>query len=808
MFRIKLSFILSLSLCIILSIPASGEPNVGIIQGRVRDTSGAVIVGARVMLSYFSTNYQAVTQTDEQGVFRFLSVPFNPYRLEFEAKGFQRSVQEIDVHSNAPLELDIQLEIANNQEVVEITASASDIQIEADKTASETGLSTQLVERAPTVSPARAIQSLVSTAPGVAQDDGGRMHIRGAESGNQYLINGIPFTFNLSAIFSSGLDPRTVKSAEILTGGIPAEYGKKLSGIVTLDTKSGLNSPLTFGVSTSLGSFSTGDTAFNFAGHKKNFGFYGFVSGSTSQRYLDPPNEDNFRNFGRAVRSLFRLDYNPSNSDFITATLLFGGSNFQVPNRLDQQFSRQQQQQQLRDHSEFVSWQHIFTPKLVSNISLYHSYSSAQLRANAFSIPVVANQDRNVNNYGLLAALSYTGSRHTLKGGLELTRTPIRERFSFFVTDFTAFPAIEDDAGNLIAENPAVQFTAANPFRFRAHQSGREFSFYLQDHVELIKNLTLDAGVRYDNYKLLTGEQQLSPRLGIAYYIPSSSTVLRFSFNRLFQTPPVENLLLSGSPQAATLSPGVVLGIQPFATVKSERDSVFEVGVQQRINQHLKLDIVGYRKYIGNLADKDQLLDTGIIFPIAISRGRATGLEARLDFANYHGFSGYISYANARVFAVTPIVGGLFLGEAIESFANPNQIFAADHDARNSGQFQIGYMDSKYGWWTSLVGRYDSGYPVELETNSRAEFAAENPDISAKILDEVDFSRGRVKPHLIFNLSAGIDLFRQDKTKVSLQFDIQNLTNRLYLYNFESVFSGTHIGFPRLYSGRLTVQFN
>ena len=41
---------------------------------------------------------------------------------------------------------------------------------------------------------------------------------------------------------------------------------------------------------------------------------------------------------------------------------------------------------------------------------------------------------------------------------------------------------------------------------------------------------------------------------------------------------------------------------------------------------------------------------------------------------------------------------------------------------------------------------------------------------------------------------------------MNVQFDVQNLTNELFLYNFESIFSGTHVGYPRLLSGRLNFQ--
>jgi hypothetical protein len=56
-------------------------------------------------------------------------------------------------------------------------------------------------------------------------------------------------------------------------------------------------------------------------------------------------------------------------------------------------------------------------------------------------------------------------------------------------------------------------------------------------------------------------------------------------------------------------------------------------------------------------------------------------------------------------------------------------------------------------------------------------------------------------------LSVGADLMQKDRVAMNLQFEIQNLTNELFLYNFESVFSGTHVGYPRLLSGRLTLRF-
>jgi hypothetical protein len=64
-----------------------------------------------------------------------------------------------------------------------------------------------------------------------------------------------------------------------------------------------------------------------------------------------------------------------------------------------------------------------------------------------------------------------------------------------------------------------------------------------------------------------------------------------------------------------------------------------------------------------------------------------------------------------------------------------------------------------------------------------------------------------VRPRTILNFSVGADILRGERATLNFQFDIQNLTNELFLYNFESVFSGTHVGSPRLFSGRMSLRF-
>src|SRR6185437_2983568 len=135
--------------------------------------------------------------------------------------------------------------------------------------------------------------------------------------------------------------------------------------------------------------------------------------------------------------------------------------NFEVPHRLEQEIAGQVQKQQLRDNSQNISFQHIFSANSVAQFSFFHRQSNAKLFSNPLSTPVVANQDRTLQNYGLIGSLALTRGGHNIKVGGQFTITPIDEHFTFYPT--AAFPDLEDDAGNVFP-NPVNNFNVANPF--------------------------------------------------------------------------------------------------------------------------------------------------------------------------------------------------------------------------------------------------------------------------------------------------------------------------------------------------------
>jgi outer membrane receptor protein involved in Fe transport len=450
---------------------------------------------------------------------------------------------------------------------------------------------------------------------------------------------------------------------------------------------------------------------------------------------------------------------------------------------------------------ESLSWEHIFSPNLVSHLAAFQRYNSARLRSNLLATPVFAEQSRHQSNYGALGSFTYHFNRHTIKAGGELERFPVAESFTFAITDLDALLEKEPDL-----TEEAQEFTLATPFLFRQHRAGWEGSLYVQDHINATRDLTLDLGVRFDSYHFLVTQNYVSPRLGLAYRFDKSKTVLRAAYNRFVETPALENLLLSSAAESRLFSPASEEeDAATGAPVRPSREWQLDVGFQQQLGRYLRLDSTVYYRRLQNPPEITNFLETGIIFPATLARSRSKGVETRLDLAPARGLSGFVSYTNLRIYGFAPITGGLFLGEAVDSLARAGQRVKIEEDQRNTVVFEARYDRLPGRMWLAFSGRHDSGFSVELDPDvTREEFENEFPE---KILDRVNFERGFIKPHTTLNLAVGKSFAINDHVTLSGQFQIQNLADNFHLITFESVFSGTTIGRPRSFGGRLSFTF-
>jgi hypothetical protein len=743
--------------------------NVGTVSGSVKDQQGLAIPGASVALNNRVSQASQSAVTDEQGRFTLNNVAFGTYVLNVTLAGFTPVDEVVEVRSTVPITRDIQLKLGGVSETVNVSADAL---LETSSTGSHVDLGAGLIDQLPTATPSKQLSAMLLSAPGFIPSQNGRIHVRGSHGQIQYVVDGVPLTDEYSEAFTNPLDPRYVKSASVMTGGIPAEYGGKLAAVVDITSKSGLDEPRrVFGnASINVGRFDAVDGGLTVGGRiSPRVGYFLSASGNRTDRYLDSPTADNFHNSGHAERFSAKLELRPTDVDFVRAILAIDASRFDVPNRVDAQAAGVDTTQDLTDNSQTITWLRQLGNAATLDVIAYRRASNAKLDASN-AIPFAATQDRSLDHQGTNATVSATKGIHRLKAGLQYDRNPVAEQF------------------RMTGLGPA-------PFVFDQRATGQNVGLFVQDTFSPVQDLHINVGVRYDRYKLVVEDSAVSPRVGVAYHVHDSGTVLRGSYSRIFMPPFSENLLLSSSEEARALAPDPD---QRGEDVQPERQHAFEVGIQQALGTRAKLDVAYYRKDIRNLADVDQFLDTTVTFPLSVAKGVAQGVEARLDVPVHRGVSGYLSVSRATILLTAPLTGGLFLGEVPQS----GEEFYADHDQRWQSQFGFSFEHPSRRVFGSLGGRYDSGIP--FETGEDFDPATFEDPLALRL---VDLETGRAKPRAIFDVMVGSQLYRRGETKLEAQAGVINLFDKTYLLNFLSIFNGTHYGAPRTWTARLKVSF-
>jgi TonB dependent receptor len=265
----------------------------------------------------------------------------------------------------------------------------------------------------------------------------------------------------------------------------------------------------------------------------------------------------------------------------------------------------------------------------------------------------------------------------------------------------------------------------------------------------------------------------------------------------VFITPAFENLLLSSSPELKALNPDFL-----HLPVKPSLGNLYETGLTKGFMGKLKLDANYFERDFSNYADDDLLLNTGVSFPIAFRKGKIYGAEAKIEVPHWGPVSGYLTYSYMVGFGYTPVTGGLLLGDDVKDATANTGRFPISQDQRNTGRARVRYQPHPR-FWLAFGGDYGSGLPME--------FSGTPQDVITQygqaILDRLNLARGRVRPSLALDASAGATLWRRDNLAVRFQADLQNLNNRLNVINFAGLFSGTALAPPRSYALRLQTDF-
>ncbi len=289
--RLSICTVVVLGFVLLLTAgPAKAQlGNSGSIEGVVKDSSGAVVAGATVEISYAVSGFRREMNTGTDGSFRFTNVPFNGYHLVVAAPGFGSYTQDVDVRSTVPLTVQISLKVGTAATSITVEANGGDL-VEKDPSF-HTDVDTGLTERMPLESQSSSVSSLVTLAtPGVVADSNGLFHGLGDHAENSFSVDGQPITDQQSKVFSNQIPLDSIQSLEAVSGGPPAEYGDKTSLVIKVTTRSGLGvTKPTGSVFSSYGSFGSVSGGFRLAFGGQKWGNFIAANGLNTSRFLDPP---------------------------------------------------------------------------------------------------------------------------------------------------------------------------------------------------------------------------------------------------------------------------------------------------------------------------------------------------------------------------------------------------------------------------------------------------------------------------------------------------------------------------------------
>src|SRR4051794_29213641 len=242
------------ALALLLVLAQFAPSRSGDVRLVVTDEAGLPLASAVELVSDANQVRETYT-TDSSGVLIAKRLPFGLYRVVVTRDGFGSFNGLVEVRSELPTEFHVTLSLAPLQ--AQVTVRASDTLVDARQTAAVHRIGADLLQQRMTALPGRSLPDLVNTQPGWLMEANGVLHPRGSEYQTQYVIDGLPLTDNRSPAFAPEIEPDEVHSMSILTGGYPAEYGRKLGGVIEVVTSASARQGVHASAAASIGSFRT-----------------------------------------------------------------------------------------------------------------------------------------------------------------------------------------------------------------------------------------------------------------------------------------------------------------------------------------------------------------------------------------------------------------------------------------------------------------------------------------------------------------------------------------------------------------------
>ncbi|HZQ66993.1 MAG TPA: TonB-dependent receptor [Terriglobales bacterium] len=711
---------------LVLTVPVLAQNT---LEGTIRDNAGTPLKGVAVELERAAGTLAQKTVTADNGEFSITALEAGDYILKAETAGFFPLNYSFTLRARQPLSLALELKKKESvQETVEVQSRY--LTVDPEKTGSSYTFTYQDLSSLPDPLVNSTNDLVNNLMPGASDSHDNFLAVRGTEFSLHEFINGVSFLDNTQPQFSPGVSPQIFETVDLMTGGFTPEYGNRFGGVLDITTRSGADLGGHGDINFRGATLDNYDLNADYGGQYKKLGYFFFVDGFTSGRFLDPPEPRELYDFGKGTRGAAQFDWQVGNSDAIKLFLSGGGDNFQQPNITDDQEVGRNAQRHLRQQTAILTWLHTFSPRTLLSTSLYERMGSDRVLPTTDPITPISTASRSPLTVGIKSDFSTAWHGHFFKGGVDLVR--LREKESFFFNsrgDPDVFPAF---GGTLL---------------------GGQASAYIQDHFSPFRNFTMDLGVRYDYFDLVDTGVQTSPRVGLAYHISRTRSVIHAAYNRYFSPPPIEYSLLASFIGHNAIDPD-----QRVGNVRPYTQNYYEVGWAQEIAPRVSLELNGYVHTGRNPFENHEISISRIFVPINFNSSRSSGLELVLNMnqLQQYGITGRFQYALSKTFFYGPITGGFAGDEPLDAGERIIPAF----DQTHTGTAQVFYHNKWRSSWMGAAMRYGSGTIVE-----------HGP---------------RLPQHFTTDLAAGFNLWNQEPRRLDLEFDVTNVSNSIYQIAKES----------------------
>ncbi len=724
----------------------------------VRGDTGAPLAGVKVMLTDRGGHLKTVeVTTGPGGEVLFPSLEPGEYILELRHPEFGGESSVVQIVADQPTVFQTSFEPGGGDSTFSVRDTKLLIDTKNPTEGSVTKRDREFLDRQITE---RSLQGILTTVPGMQRNSMGQTHVRGEHKSVAFSLDGVAVPIPQASTTSQPIDTEFLESISVRTGAQDGSQGGQTGMVLDAQTPDDVD-PF-FSATTRVGNLGQVENVLKAGGRNEEGNFSFFLGGKLSQTNLQfeapDPNQQTLYNRGNTQSFMMRMT-GRTDMDTLSGTLSYQKNQYQLP-QTQQNFDAGVRQDQVDENSMgLISWKRKVDDNADLLMAVSYLKSSQRVRSNGIFTPWVpfdAAISQDLADSGLPSDPTNPGSPYVPMTDLIIEQVQpslvYNERYgdrNFMSVGLNANFIRSSQNVNLLDPGGGGGLPDGDvAFATNLERRGLTAAVYFNHTFPLNDQFTVNYGLRAETFEngldVKTG--QISPLFNVAW-APNDRNVVRLSYNRSFQAPPLE------------------LDVSGQTVVLPQRLSTYELSYETQLNDTMTAKAALVRKDYKDQVDIGLLIlnsNVPLYAPVNFATARYQGLELSLNTHNPKGWNGFLA---ATLSEARPLTPGAFATVVTDY---------NDHDQRVQATGGLSYLWEN-GLSVAVDGFYGSGFPQPAI-----------PQYQAVGINPYGISVER-NPRLLANLN--VQYRPEDDLSAGLQ--VLNVFDSRPLLNFYSAFSGT-----------------